>query len=189
MQIDYIENKHQYMVDGILVPSVSTLVAYATGDIYKDIPEFILEKARNHGTAVHDAIENFERNGSMSFEYEREVREYIKLKEQYILNVKDMEKIINYKKHYCGRYDIQDIDGTLWDIKTTSKFHKENLEWQLGLYYLAMGVEKEIGYCIHIPKKGKSKVYLIKPKTNKDCIDLIETYEQANKGTADTTES
>lgn len=189
MQIDYIDETHQYMIDGILVPSVSTLVAYATGNIYKDIPEFILDKARKHGTAVHDAIENFERTGAMSFEYTTEVSSYLKLKEKYMLRVKEMEQIVAYKNHFCGRYDILDMDGTLWDIKTTSKYHQENLEWQLGLYYLGLGKEKEVGYCIHIPKKGKAKVYLVRPKTNKECEEMIKVYEQANQSPTDTEES
>ncbi len=189
MQIDYIDATHQYMVDGILVPSVSQLVAYATGDIYKNIPESILEQARVHGTAVHDAIENYERSGNTIEEYAKEIEAYIGLKEKYILNVKDMEQIVHYKNHFCGRYDILDQEGTLWDIKTTSKYHEENLAWQLGLYYLGIGKEKDIGYCIHIPKRGKAKVHLVKPKTNKECIDLINTYEQANKSAEDTAES
>jgi len=184
--IEYIENQHQYLIDGILVPSVSRLVAYATGDIYNGIPEHILEQARIHGTAVHDAIENYERTGTIDEEHAKEIEAYIELKQKYILNVKDMEQIIHYKKHFCGRYDILDIEGTLWDIKTTSKYHQENLEWQLGLYYLGLGTEKDVGYCIHIPKRGKPKVYLVKPKTKKECIELIETYERSNKSTTDT---
>jgi len=179
MQIDYIDSTHQYMVDGILVPSVSTLVAYATGDIYKNIPEPILEKARIHGTGVHDAIEHYETSGEVSEEFKKEVETYIELKKKYLLDVKSMEQIVCYKHYYCGRYDILDTDGILWDIKATSKFHEVNLEWQLGLYYMALGKESDKGYCIHIPKKGKAKVYLVKPKTNKECIDLIETFESA----------
>lgn len=189
MQIEYIDSTHQYMVDGVLVPSVSTLVAYATGDIYKNIPESILEQARIHGTAVHDAIENYERTGATTEEYAKEIGSYLELKEKYILNVKDMEQIVNYENHFCGRYDILDQEGTLWDIKTTSKYHQENLEWQLGLYYLGLGKEKDVGFCIHIPKKGKAKVHMVKPKTNRECIDLITTYEQANKSTTDIAES
>ena len=189
MKIDYIDETHQYMIDGILVPSVSPLVAYATGDIYSNVPLEILDKARKHGTAVHDAIENFERTGAIDEEHSAEVKSYKELKEKYLLNVKEMEQIVAYKKHFCGRYDILDIDGTLWDIKTTSKYHEENLAWQLGLYYLGLGKEKDIGYCIHIPKKGKPKVRIVKPKTNKECIELVETYERANQSTKDTAES
>ena len=188
MQLEYLEENHVYVVDGVIVPSVSTLVSYATGDIYKSIPESILEKARIHGTGVHDAIENYERTKDISEEFQKEVNTYIELKEKYLLTVNKMEQIVAYRNHYCGRYDILDTDGYLWDIKTTSKYHKENLEWQLGLYYLALGKECEKGYCIHIPKRGKGKVYLVTPKSNKECMDLVKTYEQANDGDADTLE-
>ena len=179
MKIEYIDETHQYVIDGILVPSVTTLVAYATGDIYKNIPEHILEAARIHGTGVHDAIENYERTGEISEDFKKEVNTYIELKKKYILDVKSMEQIVHYKHYYCGRYDILDSDGVLWDIKTTSKFHQENLEWQLGLYQLALGSNKEVGYCIHIPKRGKGKVYLVRPKSHEECIDLLETFESA----------
>lgn len=183
MEIEYLENKHQYLIDGKLVPSVSTLVAYATGDIYKDIPEGILRKAGDHGTKVHEAIEEWER--SKTDDESEELKAYQELKKIYMLDVKNMEQMVHYKKHFCGRYDIMDTDGTIWDIKTTAKIHMENLEWQIGLYNLALGIERK-GFCIHIPKKGKYGVYLVNPKTNKECIELIEKYEQENKSITDT---
>ena len=186
------------MIDGILVPSVTTLVAYATGDIYKNIPEAILEKARIRGTGVHDSIEYYEKTGDFVEEYADEIHRYIELKRVNNLNkVKDMEQIVHYKHYYCGRYDILDENGILWDIKATAKYHQENLEWQLGLYYLALGKEitswEEIGddgkpkrvssikgYCIHLPRNlTKAKVYLVEPRSTKECIDLIETYESS----------
>lgn len=188
-RVEYFEDKHEYLINGVIVPSVSKLVAYATGDIYKEVPEWILEKARTHGTKIHDAIEEFERTGNVDMECINEIETYRELKKKYMLDVKSMEEIVHYKNHYCGRYDILDTDGKLWDIKTTSKYHKENLEWQLGLYYLGMGKESETGFCIHIPKKGKAKVYLVKPKTNKECEELIRTYEQSNEGSTDKSEN
>lgn len=185
MEIEYIENEHKYVIDGVIVPSVSELVSYATGNIYKDVPEFILEQARTYGTNVHNAIEEYERTGTVSEEYQKQIAQYVGLKEEYILNVKEMEQMIHYGNHYCGRYDILDVEGNLWDIKTTSKFHQENLEWQLGLYYLALGKDSKVGYCIHIPKKGKPKVHLINPKSNQECKELIKTYEQADKSAED----
>lgn len=177
--VEYFDDTHTYCVDGVIVPSASALVAFATGNIYSNIPEEILRRASEYGTAVHSAIQDFELTGHTQKEYETQIGIYSELKQKYLLNVKDMEQIINYKKHFCGRYDIRDIDGVLWDIKTTSKIHTENLEWQLGLYYLALGTEKDVGYAIWIPKRGKPRVELIKPKTNKECIELIDLYEKS----------
>lgn len=178
--IEYIDATHQYMIDGILVPSVTTLVAYATGDIYKDIPEHILEKARIRGNGVHESVEMYERTGEINEDFKKEVEKYIELKKKYILDVKSMEQIVHYKHYYCGRYDILDSDGVLWDIKATSKFHQENLEWQLGLYAMALGKRSDVGYCIHLPRTlSKAKVYLVRPKSFEECIDLLETFESA----------
>lgn len=177
--IEYLDDAHIYLVDGVIVPSVSKLISFAVGSTYANIPTEVLQRAAEYGTSVHDAIENFERNIEYNEELKEQVERYQQLKEQTNLNVKSMEQIVCYDHSYCGRYDIQDTSDYLWDIKTTSKVHVENLEWQLGLYYLGLGIEKDRGYCIWLPKKGKAKVIDITPKTNKECKELVELYEKS----------
>lgn len=178
-KVEYFDDTHTYCVDGVIVPSATKLVDFAIGRMYDNVPMAVLEKARLYGTAVHESIQDYEERQVESIEYSAQLSTYKELKKKYMLTVKNMEQIVNYEKHYCGRYDIMDNEGTLWDIKTTSKLHKDYLEWQLGLYYLALGVEKDVGYALWIPKKGSPKVELIKPKTNKECKELVEMYEKS----------
>lgn len=177
--IEYLDDEHIYLVDGIIVPSVTKLISFAVGSTYTNIPLEVLQKAADYGTSVHEAIENFERNQKYNEELKEQVERYKTLKDEKNLKVKSMEQIVCYAHSYCGRYDIQDENGVLWDIKTTSKVHTENLEWQLGLYYLGLGIEKDKGYCLWLPKKGKAKVIDITPKTNKECKELVELYEKS----------
>jgi len=178
--VEYFDDTHTYCVNGVIVPSVSKLVLFALGDdMYSRVPPEVLKKARIRGSEVHSAIEEYELNRTPSDAYPDVLESYEMLKKKYLLYVDKMEQIVNYGKHYCGRYDILDKEGTLWDIKTTYKINKEYLAWQLGLYYLALGVEKEVGYCLWIPKKGKPKVELIRPHSNKECKDLVEMFERA----------
>lgn len=175
--IEYLDDIHTYLVDGVIVPSVSKLVAFAVGSTYANISPEVLQRAADYGTSVHNAIEEYESSGNINEELREQVERYKVLKEENDLKVASMEQMVSYQKSYCGRYDILDAHGILWDMKCTSKVHAENLEWQLGLYYLGLGVEKEKGYCIWLPKKGKAKVVEIKPKTNEECKKLVEMYE------------
>lgn len=177
--VEYFDDTHTYCVNGVIVPSATALVTFAIGDSYSRVPPDVLEKARIRGSEIHSAIQEYELNHTPSDTYADILNTYDELKARYLLYVGSMEQIVHYGKHYCGRYDILDKEGTLWDIKTTYKINKDYLSWQLGLYYLAMGVEKDVGYCLWIPKKGKAKVELIKPKTNKECIELVEMYEKS----------
>ena len=57
--IEFIEDSHQYLCDGVLIPSVSELIRFKFTDAYKGIPEKILKKKASYGTKVHDYIERF----------------------------------------------------------------------------------------------------------------------------------
>ena len=113
----------------------------------------------------------------------RVLQMYIRLKKQCGFVVNSMEQIIDYQERYAGRYDMFCCDGCIYDIKTTSKVMMDHLEWQIGLYYLAMGLEKDIGYCIWLPKRDIPQLIEVEAKSNAECIDLLERYEKANANT------
>lgn len=56
-KLKYNEEKHQYFLDGILIPSVSEIIKPIHDKIYKDINKNKLEIASDKGTRVHRAIE------------------------------------------------------------------------------------------------------------------------------------
>lgn len=175
-KIKYIEETHQYFIGKREVPSVSKLVSFAVGDSYTSIPQDVLQRASEYGTAVHEAIQTYEETGEIKQFFEEQVETYKELKKKYLLEVDKMEQIISDGKNFGGRYDILDTQGCLWDIKTTSKTYEEKWKWQLGFYYLGMGKEEKSAFILYLPKKGKAKVILIEPHTNAECKALIELY-------------
>ena len=58
--IEFIEDGHIYLKDGIIVPSVSEIIEFIFPNKYKNIPKWILDKKAEYGTKVHYAIECLE---------------------------------------------------------------------------------------------------------------------------------
>lgn len=185
-EIEFIEETHQYLVNGILTPSVTTIIKWLYPHKYEGIPLSILKNKAEFGNNVHKAIENHV-NGlytdlspleTIAFE------EYIKLKEKHTINPIQCEKTISYKYSYAGRLDmIADVNYTrcLVDIKTTAKVETELLEWQLGMYKLALEEEGiKIGdcYCLWLPKKSQGEFIKISPKNKKQIDEMLKKYEQ-----------
>ena len=175
-RVDYFDDTHQYFVNGVEVPSVSKLVTFATGDTLKDIPKEVLRTASVYGTAVHNAIEKFEKSGEVQLFFDEIIGQYNELKAQAQLDIADMEQIITDGKYYAGRYDILAKNGYLFDIKTNSKPMMDKWSWQLSLYYHALGEYKEKGYILYLPKKGKHKLIEVPTHRKNAVIALVKMY-------------
>lgn len=176
--VEYLDDSHTYLVNGVKVPSATKIVDYAMNNEYAKIPKSTLKKSAEYGTAVHEAIENYVSTKEVSKEYAQQIEDFKEIAKKQMLLVKDMEQIVHYKNLYAGRYDICDEFGILWDIKTTSKLHTESLSWQLSLYYLAKYDEvKEYGYAIWLPKKGKPQAVKILTKSKEEVLKLLDDYK------------
>lgn len=190
---EYQDQGHKYLCDGIEKPSVTRLVSYAVGNIYKGVPSAILERKANFGTYVHQVIQNYVQGVDQEVD-----KDAINLLAEFIMitdgiKFTEVEKMVTYEDRFGGRLDLMDEDGYIYDIKTTSKLHKSSLEWQLGFYYLANGYplmklfadNKEylmtntdpFGYCIWLPKGKDGKLVKIKARTKYECLELLKRYE------------
>lgn len=156
------EVAHLYLLDGQkLLTGVTTLMSkYGLGADYGDIPEAVLKKAAEEGTAIHKELQLYEKGESI-FASEL-VDEYRNLGLKFIeaeYPVTDYELIASaIDMVYMGSKPNSVI---LADIKTTSKLHTRALQYQLGIYkYLFErmnpGIEVEGCYCIWIEKKKKA---------------------------------
>lgn len=186
--IEYIDEGHIYLVDGVITPSVSQVIRSVL-DEYKGVSLSVLQNKANYGTLMHELVEQYE-NGKpveelaeiASEEHLGSLVQYVSLRAEHPFKVKSMEQIIG-NDHVCGRYDILDEEDILYDVKTNARLPKEHLEIQLGLYYWLMGIEKDKGYCIWLPKGKKAKLVEVTPITNKQCEELIRKYEEAHINT------
>ena len=172
--LEYIDDIHTYIVDGLIVPSITQIMKIKFGNKYQYIDKETLERASIKGTAVHESIENYCKTGEV--ENIQEVKDFIFLEKQYKFEIIDNEvPIILFKivdgievPISAGRLDLvlkinDKIGGA--DIKRTAVLDKEYLAYQLNLYrigyFQCYGVEWEFLKGIHL-REGKRKFVDIK---------------------------
>lgn len=139
-QLEYIDDIHTYLIDGVIVPSITQILKIKFGNKYAGVDKEVLKRAAEKGTEVHEAIENYEKLNVETVGCQ-ELKDYKFLKKQYKFECLDNEvPIILFKDDEpiaAGRLDlvlkIGDEVG-LGDIKRTSTLDKEYLAYQLNLY-------------------------------------------------------
>ena len=177
---EYIDDGHIYLVNGVIVPSVSEILKKIFPDKYKNVPEETLTRKAAYGTIIHNYIEQYEKGIitiELNYIQEASFNQYLRLKDKYNIKVLEQEKIVNYKDIYAGRFDmIAKIENQkcLCDIKTTASLDKEYLSWQLSLYEYAYGKKFDKLYAIWLPKKELGKLVEIKRKSKKEINKLLE---------------
>lgn len=198
IDIEFLPDSHTYLANGVLIPSVSELIRFQFPDAYCNIPERILRQKANYGTKVHEYIEKFV-GGELTMEQIQKkridpdikiaVEQFDQLSRMWMFAIKDMEQIVTYKGKFAGMYDLRTIDDMIIDIKTTTEIHEDWLRIQLGMYYLAAGLDKPFGYVMWLPKGKAGQVKQINVASHHECKELLKRYEQSNKGSADTEKS
>lgn len=140
--LEYFDDTHTYIYDGVILPSVTQIIKIKFGNKYDGVPAFVLQRASVKGTAVHSAIERYCKLNEESDL--PELHNFKFLRDHYGFKVLDNEvPIVLFQddKAVCaGRLDLvleQDGVTGLADIKRTYNLDKEYLAYQLNLYRLA----------------------------------------------------
>lgn len=164
--LEYFDETHTYLYDGLMLPSVSQILGSKFRSEYASVPPAVLNNAAQRGTAVHKAIENY--NNSGYDDGSEAVRNFKFLQKQYGFEVLDSElPLVIFKDDFpiaCGRLDMTMlIDGQtgIADIKTVSALNKEKIAYQLNLYRIGLmqsyGVDAKFLKIIHL-RDGIRKV-------------------------------
>lgn len=188
--LEYFDDTHAYLVDGLLVPSITQLIKTKFGSKYNFVRKDVLEKASQRGTEVHKAIEDYCTKGIET-----------DLKELY--NFKFLQKMYNFEvieneipvilfmdntPVAAGRLDLvlkinEEIGGG--DIKSTSTLDKEYLAYQLNLYRLAYkqcyGIEWKFLKGVHL--KDDKRKFVDIPIKEQEIINFVKeilSNEQSN---------
>lgn len=193
--LEYFDDEHVYLVDGVIVPSITQILKYKFGGKYNGVSKSVLQKASEKGTMVHEAIEKYCKYG-----YESdlpELRNFKFLQRAYKFDVIENEVpvILSFdgKPVSAGRLDlvIEKIgeDGVLHgergiaDIKRTSTLDKEYLAYQLNLYRIAYqqcyGIKIDFLKGIHL--REEKRKYVDIPINEEMAIELVKEYIENNK--------
>ena len=58
-ELTFDEATHLYRLNGVELPSVTTVMKPLSTEVYGGVDEWVMERAAGRGTAVHNAIENW----------------------------------------------------------------------------------------------------------------------------------
>ena len=160
-------NEHIYMANGERIPSVSDLCRFISREVYGDAPAWKLEAAAVRGTAVHQATEALDREGSAAIE--EDYLGYLEAYRKFLTEHAVEWELIEYpdwheELRYAGtidRYGTVDGIRTLVDIKTAYAVQKALYGASLNLYRMLLerrGKAVERLLIVHLKKDGTSKL-------------------------------
>lgn len=179
--ISFDKQTHTYTNDGRLLLSVTEVIKrYVFPDLYSNVPEEVLNKAAERGTATHAIIEKYIKGTLTNEEYEAnkaDVDAFVSEIEKNRFRFSQSEYIVSDNELLAGTVDIlgmcmegDNLRYIIADIKTTRSLNIEYLQWQLSLYKYLLEREKyssydydSLGlYGIHL-RDDKCKIVKIEP--------------------------
>ncbi len=132
--------QHTYTLGGKRLHGItSTLLRRVNPDKYAGIPQHIMEQAAERGKSIHEELEKVDALAAIGYQPENEEgRNYVRLKERYGLRPVANEYTVSDMEYYASNidvvYDAGDGQVDLADFKTTSKFDRDSVAWQLSIY-------------------------------------------------------
>lgn len=193
--IEFIPETHTYLVDGVIVPSVTQIIRKVSGADYSAVPGAILNAKADYGTAVHEWLQAYFEGNKLP-----KISELMKISTDQVpellknhkIQSKYTEQVVHYGDRMVGTFDmLANVDGkeALIDHKTTAKYDSDYLEWQCGCYKLCiketLGIDIEQCYCLWLPKEKRVQLIEVKPKTEVEVKELLNNYEADQKHCAE----
>ena len=177
--ISFDKETHTYTNDGRLLLSVTEVIKrYVFPDLYSNVPEEVLNKAAERGTATHAIIERYITDSLTDedyLEHKADIDAFLNEITKMHLFMAQSERTVSDGELLAGTIDIIGMynDGLterlmIADIKTTSKLNIEYLQWQLSLYSYLMCNADGKNYLVNSPdlygihlRDGKCKIVKI----------------------------
>lgn len=162
--LEFEDNTHTYTLNGIVVPSVSEVIAPLSNVKYSGISERTLARAADKGTSVHNSIENWIKFGIEDIppEHSGYFNAFMDWWNTYNPEVVGSEvRLCHILMQYAGTADfigyIQD-ELTLIDFKSTYTVSDMTCGVQLEAYSQAlksMGVVVQRKKILHLKRDGR----------------------------------
>lgn len=186
--LEFDNEEHIYICDGVIVPSVTTILKAMFND-YANVSRYVLEQASAKGTALHEAIEIYEKTGQES-DF-REFKNYLFLKKHFgIKNISNELPVIyeeSGKVIFAGRLDqIIEIDGKLGinDFKRVSAPNKQKIAYQLNLYKLGyeQTYQEHINSLSFMQLREDVRKFCPLPINEESAKNLLKKYQEHKNG-------
>lgn len=135
MGVRFDKTAHTYDLRGKEMQGITPVVSWMYPRTYEGIPDEVLAKAAEYGTAIHSQIELYDELGLIPDG--DAVKAYIAMKEANNLTTIANEYLVTDSDIFASSIDLVMDDGegiVLADIKTTSQLHTDNVRLQLSIY-------------------------------------------------------
>lgn len=129
------EENHTYTFDGEELSGITGhLKRLVFPDLYKDVPQEVLDEAARRGTLVHHQIEDFAVNGKVPIFPSTELTNFVNFSSVEKIKFISSEYLVTDFLFFASAIDLVDENNNLYDIKTTSALNREYCSWQLSIY-------------------------------------------------------
>lgn len=192
-ELSFEELKHVYTLNGITIPSVTTIMNPLSAQLYQNIDETVLSNAAKRGTEVHQAIDNYTEFGveDVPPEYKGYFNAWLKWKNDFVPEIIANEcKMYHKYLKYAGTADaVCYIDGKLIlvDYKTSASINHMLTGVQLEAYsrgYESHGIKFDEKAILHLRRDGSYTMERYKAKDT-ECWEvfgsLLNIFSYVNK--------
>ena len=132
--VEFNPAQHEYKKNGVIIPSVTTIIRQVFGYKYGAVSPEVLERARAKGTEVHLEAEEYHKYGTIgiSDEFFALKKEFDRLPKP--LAVEDYLYAETPSGAFCGTCDLFYGSGRLCDYKTSKVLDTKTTTIQLNMY-------------------------------------------------------
>lgn len=136
-QVIFNQEAHTYTLNGVQLQGITRMIERQLfPKKYENVPQFILDRAAERGSFVHEVCELVDDLGVSHASLE--AKNYQKLKEENNLVYEVSEYLVSDNEYFASCIDKvyreSESEFSLGDIKTTYKLDNEYVRWQLSIY-------------------------------------------------------
>lgn len=189
-RLTFDEERHEYTVDGVVVPSVTQIIRFLSCDTAAAASPSMRDAAAERGSRIHAACTAYDFDGEDA-EVDGDIVGYVRayatfLRDYCVKGWELFEAQCAYGDDFAGtidRYGVIDGVPTLVDIKTGSRLHMLTHRAQLAAYrqvLCAFGYDVNASAILHLKKDG-TYVYRAVPTPDCAAIDAFNHCKYIHK--------
>ena len=133
-RVEFNEEYHRYFLDRQELKGITGVISrYLFPHKYSNVPDSILNKAKDKGHEIHRACELYNIFPTVYDDSLPELRQYVALLNENKITPIEAEYLVSNGETHATKIDMIDEQNNLYDIKTTYTLDKNYLSWQLSI--------------------------------------------------------
>ena len=133
-KVEFDEEYHRYFLDRQELKGITGVISrYLFPHKYSNVPDSILNKAKDKGHEIHRACELYNIFPTVYDDSLPELRQYVALLNENKITPIEAEYLVSNGETHATKIDMIDEQNNLYDIKTTYTLDKNYLSWQLSI--------------------------------------------------------